>query len=190
MHQVGNFVQFTTLKEEPSILDRLVRAVATRRLTPFQVTTFAYVYRYMIIENRDLSLLTFNNFRTCLAQLDIGMPFLNVRVDKDGKYRGSRPRLPDQKKANDKYMLAMDKRARLRLAAFEEALVKFDLTRERFEEIISNESASEIIKGEVSKVTSHIDAKFQEIIKLMGIEATDPRAAEVKRNLRLVVNNN
>lgn len=188
MHQVGNFVQFTLLKEEPSIIDRLVRAVATRRLTPFHVTTFAYVYHYMILENRDLSLLTFNNFRTCLSQLDIPLPYLHVRMDQE-KYRGSRPRIPDQKKANDKFMVFMDKRAKKRSQAFEESLIKFDMTRARFEELIRGETVTATIKEEVSKVTSHIDSKFLEIIKLMGIDQNDPRAAEVKRNLRLVVDN-
>lgn len=196
MHQVGSFVQFTITKEEPQIIDRLVRAVATRRLSHYQMTTLFLVYRYMVLENRDIALSTFNNFRTVLAQLDIIEPNLHIRMS-EGLYRGSRPQFPNRKTKNDLYMAAMSKRANRRTQEFENALSVYKMTREEFEAALSEANVTKVVKEEVgkvkeavTKVATDLDAKFQEMLKLLGIDQNHPKAAEVKQNfLRLVVNN-
>jgi hypothetical protein len=195
MHQCGDFLHFTLLKEEPSIIDRLVQAGLQPGLTSFQAETIRLMYEYLVVKNFDIRVDTFSNFQVVLAQLGIEQPTLHIRIT-DGKHRGSRPRLPDPKTDPVGFQKQKQKRALKRLCAFKASLNLYQISSDEFVARLTGHRVDPIeakitaIKTKVDQITDHFDQSFLDFLKKMGIDETHPKAAEVKQNfLRLVVNN-
>lgn len=189
MHQVDKFVYFTSRIEEPSIIDCLVQAVAQRRLNQYESKTLEIVHRYLIVENRNLLLDTFNNFRQVLHRLDIGPPILNQRIV-DGKHRGSRPRMADPHRDPIKHQNQMEKRARQRTMNFAASLQKYGITRDEFEQLLRDAGALARVESKVDAIRTSVDKNFAEVLKLIGLDKDQVDQQEVKKTLlKLVVNN-
>lgn len=196
MHQCGDFVHFTPLREEPSIIDRMIRAALKDDLTRFQADTLRLIHDYMVVKNFDIRLDTFDNFLVVLAQLGIPKPELNVRVV-EGKYRGSRPRLPDPRKDPLGFKKQKQKRAIKRVESFREILTQHQLGQDEFMARLGYASRRDPIEQKltqihtkVHEITDHFDQSFADFLRKMGISQDDPKAAEVKQTfLKLIVNN-